>query len=517
MAVQRSTSPDREISVRLRGITKRFGDLVANDRVDLDLHRGSVHAVLGENGAGKSTLMNILSGVLTPDSGTVELEGSRVELSSPKSALRLGIGMVHQHFRLIEGLTVSENVHAGWSATPRVFRRRESLERETRRLAALYGLDVNPRAAVWQLSVGEKQRVEILRTLTRGANVLILDEPTSSLVPAETRALFALIDAVRAQGKTVVFISHKFQEVLAVADRITVMRKGRVIRSLEATEANPSLLANLVVGGDVKEPQRTTQEPGPEVIVMNHGSAVSDVGVPALRNADLIVREGEIVGVAGVAGNGQRELAEVLTGCRRLTSGTITIDGTDLTDATPRRFIETGVGSVPEDRMNTGLAKTESIWRNAVLKTYTTPPIAGAAGLFHQTAARDQARELVAAAGLAKDVSVLAGSLSGGQAQRLLVRREMRIGARAFVLAYPTRGLDVRAVEDMHSAILTARSRGLAILLISEDLDELAVLADRTIVLYEGSIVGEFSTFDRDAIGALMGGMRADPKEEQAK
>jgi ABC-type uncharacterized transport system ATPase subunit len=517
MTANRPTSRDPDVSVRLRGITKRFGDLLANDRVDLDLQRGSVHAVLGENGAGKSTLMNILSGVLTPDAGIVELNGARVELSSPKNALRLGIGMVHQHFQLIEGLTVSENVHAGWSATPRVFRRRRTLDRETQRLADHYGLDVKPDAVVWQLSVGEKQRVEVLRTLTRGAKVLILDEPTASLVPAETKALFELIDAVRAEGKTVVFISHKFQEVLAVADRITVMRKGRVVRSLEVAEASPSLLTELVVGGDVQVSRQAPGQPGADVIVMQNGSAVSDLGLPALRNADLMVREGEIVGVAGVAGNGQRELAEVLTGCRRLAEGTITVAGQDLTNASPRRFIDCGVGSVPEDRLNTGLAKSETIWRNAVLKTYTKPPITRTAGVFDRKAAREQAREIITAAGLVKDVVAPASSLSGGQAQRLLVHREMRIGARAFVLAYPTRGLDVRAVEDMHSAIFAARSRGLAVLLISEDLDELAVLADRTVVLYEGAIVGEFNEFDRDAIGALMGGVRPDSLKEQNK
>jgi simple sugar transport system ATP-binding protein len=488
---------------------------VANDHVDLDLQRGSVHAVLGENGAGKSTLMNILSGVLTPDSGTVEMNGSPVELSSPKSALRLGIGMVHQHFRLIDGLTVSENVHAGWAATPRVFGRRGTLDDQTRAHAERYGLAVNPEATVWQLSVGEKQRVEILRTLTRGASVLILDEPTASLVPAETEALFELIEAVRSEGKTVVFISHKFQEVLAVADRITVMRKGKVVRALDAAEASPALLAELVVGGEVKRPRRDPGKPGAEIIVLRKGSADNDLGVPALKSADVIVREGEIVGVAGVAGNGQRELAEVLTGCRELTAGTITIAGRDLSRAQPRKFIEAGVGCVPEDRLNTGLAKTETIWRNAILKTYNRPPIAGRSRILSRSSARAQARELVEAAGLSKDIDEPAGSLSGGQAQRLLVGREMAIGGRAFVLAYPTRGLDVRAVEAMHSAILGARSKGLAILLISEDLDELAVLADRTLVLYEGEIVGEFDHFERDPIGALMGGMREDAMEER--
>ena len=508
---------DGAISVRLQGITKRFGDLVANDRVDLDLRAGSVHALLGENGAGKSTLMNILSGVLPPDAGTIEVNGETVALGSPKSALRLGIGMVHQHFRLIDGLTVSENVHAGWSATPSVFRRRRTLDDRTRALADRYGLAVNPEATVWQLSVGEKQRVEILRTLTRGAEVLILDEPTSSLVPAETKALFELIEAVRAEGKTVVFISHKFQETLAIADRITVMRNGKVVDTLEVEEANPSLLSELVVGGEVHEAKRQPAEPGAEIIAMSNASALNDLALPALKNASLTVREREIVGIAGVAGNGQRELAEVLTGARELTEGTITIGDRDLSNRSPRRFIEAGLGCVPEDRLNTGLAKTETIWRNAILKRYRKPPISRGR-LLNQGAAREHARELSRAAGLpAKDIGDPVVSLSGGQAQRLLVSREMEIGARAFVLAYPTRGLDVRGVETLHAAILEARGRGIAILLISEDLDELAALADRTFVLYEGEVVGEFDEFDRDAIGALMGGMRPGQKKTKQR
>jgi simple sugar transport system ATP-binding protein len=498
-----------QASVRMRGITKRFGDLVANDRVDLDLQRGSVHAVLGENGAGKSTLMNILSGVLSPDSGTVEVNGADVELTSPKSALRLGIGMVHQHFSLIDGLTVSENVHAGWSETPPVFGRRGTLDDQTRRLADRYGLSVKPEATVWQLSVGEKQRVEILRTLMRGASVLILDEPTASLVPAEAEGLFVLIEAVRAEGKTVVFISHKFQEVLSIADRITVMRNGKVVRTLEAKEANPGLLADLVVGGEVRRAQREPAKPGAERILLSDGAALNDLGLPALRDVNLTVRAGEIVGIAGVAGNGQRELAEVLTGCRDLTGGAIAVGEEDLTGAHAGRFVEAGVGSVPEDRLDTGFAKTETLWRNAVLKTYKKPPVARSGWLLNRAAARQKARGILEGAGLAsKSVDDPAASLSGGQAQRLLVSREMEIGERALVLAYPTRGLDVRAVETLHSAILEARAKGLAVLLISEDLDELAVLADRTLVLYEGEIVGEFDEFDRDAIGALMGGMR---------
>lgn len=506
---------DDTVNVQMRGITKRFGDLVANGNVDLELRGGSVHALLGENGAGKTTLMNILSGVLPPDHGTIEVDGQPVELRSPKSAIKLGIGMVHQHFRLIDGLTVSENIHAGWSETPPVFGRRAVLDDQTRRLADRYGLAVHPDAAVWKLSVGEKQRVEILRTLARGAAVLILDEPTASLVPAETKALFRLIEAVKAEGKAIVFISHKFQEVLAVADRITVMRHGRVVGNLERSEANPSKLTEMVVGGSVSRPHRQPAKPGKDVIEIRDGSAANDLGLPALSNVNLTVREGEIVGIAGVAGNGQRELAEVLTGCRPLTSGTITIGELDLTGGKPHRFIDAGVGSVPEDRLNTGLAKTETIWRNAILKTYKAPPIAGRSRVLNRASAHEYAQGLCDAVGLgSKSVDDPAGSLSGGQAQRLLVGREMRIGKRAFVLAYPTRGLDVRAVETLHSEILEARSKGLAILLISEDLDELTVLSDRTLVLYEGQIVGEFEEFDRDAIGALMGGMRPAGKVE---
>ena len=490
----------------LRGITKRFGELVANDSVNFDLCAGEVHALLGENGAGKTTLMNVLSGVLAPDQGQILIGGVGVVLRSPKHAFSHGVGTVHQHSRLVEALTAAENIFIGWSEAPAVFARTE-LERRADDLARRFHLELDMSASVWQLSVAQKQRLEILRTLTRGARVLILDEPTSVLTPGETESLFRLVRELRDDGGTVVFISHKLPEVMAIADRITVMRRGKVVRVLNRGEANVDLVAELMVGGEIPAVSRTGTASGKNVLDAQNLTVLDDRGLPAVRDLSLALASGEIVGVAGVTGNGQRELSEALAGLRDVKPGRISVSGIDLTGRSPRAYVEAGVGFVPEDRLGSGLAASETIWRNAVMRRYADAPIRRGP-FFSRRAARRMAEALVSAVHLSEEnVDTPARALSGGHAQRLLTGRELAVGTNVLILAFPTRGLDVAAVAQLRQTILDARSNGVAILLISEELDEIIEMSDRVVVMYEGQIAGEFSgAVDRAAVGRLMGG-----------
>ena len=496
--------------VRLRGITKLYGELRANDAVELELREGEVHALLGENGAGKTTLMSILSGVLAPDEGLIFIDGEQVTLRSPKHAFSHGVGAVHQHSRLVEALTAAENLFVGWEETPRTFGSRSQLEQRARELGERYHLPLEMSARVWQLSVGEKQNLEILRTLSRGTRVLILDEPTAVLTPGETEALFELVRELRASGGTIVFISHKLPEVLAIADRITVMREGRTVSTIDRSGADVELLTELMVGGEVPLPKRAAREAGATVLEAEGLTVLDDRGLPAVREVALRLRAGEIVGVAGVTGNGQRELSEALGGFRRAESGRIVVDGSELRPGSPRAFVRAGVGFVPEDRMGTGLAGSETIWRNAVMRRYAVAPVRRGPFLSLRVA-REMAREIVSSVRLsAEDVETPVRALSGGHAQRLLTGRELAVGSRVLILAFPTRGLDVAAAAYLRQTILDARARGIAILLISEELDEIIELSDRVIVMYEGRIAGEFEgAVDPRAVGRLMSGSEA--------
>ena len=500
-------------SVRLRGILKRFGDLVANDRVDLDLLRGEVHALLGENGAGKTTLMSILSGILAPDEGIIELDGQQVHFRAPRDALNVGIGMVHQHFRLVDQLTVAENVHMGWRETPRLIRSKE-LNRRTAELAERFQLGVTPAAKIWQLSVGEQQRVEILRVLARGASIVILDEPTAVLTPLETESLFATIRSLTETGKTVVFVSHKLDEVMTISARVSVMRAGRLLETLPIAECDERKLARLMIGRDVRlagEDRRGQRQTGPARITLDGVSALNDRGLPALREVSLTLHEGEILGVVGVAGNGQKELSEVLSGLRPLTAGKILIDGKDFSSRSARDFIDAGIGHIPEDRRGTGLVTSESIWRNAILKTYRNAPV-GEYHLLRAGIARAFAKNLARKVQLSQeDVDVPVRHLSGGNAQRLLIGREIEATERALIAVHPTQGLDVGAADNARTAILEARAERIPVLFISEDLSELMSLADRLVVMYEGRVVGVFESesADLESIGLLMGGRAA--------
>ncbi len=508
-----------EPRVALRGITKRYGDLKANDGVDLDLREGEVHALLGENGAGKTTLMNVLSGVLAPDQGEILIGGGPVNLRSPKHALSLGIGVVHQHSRLVEALTAAENLFVGWDEIPGLFRRRSALVKRANEVAKQYKLKLEMEASVWQLSVADKQQLEILRTLSRGAEVLILDEPTSVLTPSETEGLFDLMRDQREAGESVVFISHKLREVLAIADRITVMRQGRNVKTLERSEADVDTITALMIGGDVPKVSRKKSTPGKTVLEVEGLTVADDRGEDAVRDLSLTLAEGEIVGVAGVTGNGQREFSEALSGLRAPSAGSIHVDGEDLAGRSCRAFVRAGVGFVPEDRLGTGLAGSETIWRNAIMRRYGADQLTRGP-LLDQAASHEMARKVVSAVKLSsEDLETPVRALSGGHAQRLLTGRELEVGSRLLILAFPTRGLDVSAAAYLRQTILDAHDRGIAVLFISEELNEILEISDRVVVMYEGQINGEFEgKIDRDAVGRAMGGVKQKrPKAKAAK
>jgi ABC-type uncharacterized transport system ATPase subunit len=515
----RVSEPGSTAVVELRGIVKRFPGVVANDGVDFSLATGEVHALLGENGAGKSTLMNILDGLYQPDAGEILIDGRPIAFRSPRDAIAAGLGMVHQHFTLVASMTVTENVIIGLDR-PRFRLDLGRYDTEIGRLAEEHGLSVDPRARVWQLSVGERQRVEILKVLYRGARVLIMDEPTAVLAPQEIDDLFRTLRSMTAAGRSVVFISHKLGEVLSIADRITVMRRGKVTAAaLPAAGATKAQLATLMVGREVLESlERTAMPPGEAVLAVEDVEADGDKGVPALRGVSLEVRSGEIVGIAAVAGNGQSELAEVITGLRPC-RGRVLVGGEDIANRPVRVAIKRGVAHVPEDRTGVGTAPNLSLVDNLIMKRYRTSPI-GHGWTIDMGAAR-------AASSLLKDsydisapsIETQARLLSGGNIQRLILAREIESGPRLMIAVQPTRGLDVGAVELAHRLLLERRAAGAAILLISEDLDEILALSDRVVVLYEGRIAGIADAADTDIarIGLLMtGGAGGDHATEPA-
>ena len=482
-----------EPAILATGIVKAFPGVLANDHVDFDLRAGEVHALLGENGAGKSTLMNVLAGMYSPDEGEIRVDGQAVAFRSPRDAIAAGIGMVHQHFALVPSQTVTENVILGLGRS----RFRLDLERfddEVRQIAVSVGLHVDPRARIWQLSVGEQQRVEILKLLYRGARILIMDEPTAVLAPQEIDELFGTLRSMTAAGRSVVFISHKLGEVLAIADRITVMRRGRVTAAgVPAAGATREDLARLMVGRTVLERiHRSDREPGEVVLEVRAVEAANDRGLPALRGASLQIRSGEIVGLAAVAGNGQAELAEVVTGLRAC-RGSVRVNGEEIANRSPGHAIRRGVGHVPEDRTSVGSAPNLSLIDNAMMKRYREGPIAR--GWFlHRPAARNLAERLKDEYRIAApSVETEARLLSGGNLQRLILARELERKPGLLVAVQPTRGLDVGAIETIHQLLLDRRAEGAAILLISEELDELLAVADRIDVMYEGRIVGSFA------------------------
>jgi ABC-type uncharacterized transport system ATPase subunit len=496
-----------ELVLEMREIRKEFPGVVANDDVSLEVRRGEVHALLGENGAGKSTLMNILYGLYRPDGGEIRLNGRRISFASARDAIRAGIGMVHQHFMLIPVMTVAENIVLGTEPRSGVFLDERGAEQRVRELSEQFGLAVDPAALVSEISVGQQQRVEILKALYRGADLLILDEPTAVLTPQEAGELFSIIRSLQADGKSIIFISHKLGEVLEIADRITVLRRGKMIETVPREGASEESLARAMVGREVLlRVEKTPAHPDEALLEVDDLWVRDDRGIEKVRGVSLGVRAGEIVGIAGVDGNGQTELVEALTGLRRPERGSIRVAGHKLEHADARKALDSGVGHIPEDRQRRGLVLEFSIAENVALHDYAKPPDSRWGWLF-------PARMVERAKRLIREFDVrgggpftAAGALSGGNQQKLVAAREIARDPKVLVAAQPTRGLDVGAIEYLHRRLVDERTRGRAILLVSLELDEILSLSDRILVLYEGEIVGvhEGGAASEDQIGLEM-------------
>jgi simple sugar transport system ATP-binding protein len=472
--------------IALEEITKRFPGVLANDRVNLELRRGEVHALVGENGAGKSTLMRVLYGMYASDGGRILLRGKELKISSPRVAIANGIGMVHQHFVLVDPFTVTENVILGDEGSALV--RMEAARERVRTLAESYGFAIDPTAVVEDLSVGEEQRVEILKALYRGAEILILDEPTAVLTPQETQDLFGNLRRLRDDGKTVVFISHKLDEVLEIADRITVLRRGRVVGETTPAQTTKQKLAEMMVGRPV-----LFRLDKPHVEIGDPVVRVEGLVAGRLRGVDLEVRAGEILGVAGVEGNGQRELAEALIGLLKPQDGRILLGDQDIAGWSVDRIRDSGVAFVPEDRHDQGLVLDMTIWENAILGRQDDEEFSSRGGVLAIGKIKALAARLIKAYDVrTQNIGVAATTLSGGNQQKLLLARELDTDPKLLVAAQPTRGLDVGAIEFVWREILDQKAEGRAVLLISAELDEIYALSDRIVTLYEGRITGEY-------------------------
>ena len=499
---------DTPLAVDMQDIVVRFPGVLANDQVNLALRQGEIHALLGENGAGKSTLMNVLSGLYKQTAGTINVNGETVLFNSPKDAIAKGIGMVHQHFMLVPTQTVTENVLLGLDE-PRFLMNLSKYDQKVAALAHQFGLTVDPTAKIWQLTVGEQQHVEILKTLYRGANILILDEPTAVLAPQEIAEFMDTMRSMTAQGKSIIFISHKLQEVADVADRLTVLRRGvATAEGVSMDGVTRRELATLMVGREVIfRVEKKARDPGEVVLQVENVGALNDKGVTALTDLSLEVREGEILGIAGVAGNGQSELAQVITGLRPC-SGTIQINGKNVANRPPIDAIRQGVSHVPEDRTGVGSAPNMTITENTIMKSYRQEPI-GNGWSIDFSGAQDIARKLREEYDiLCPDVTTMARKLSGGNLQKVILAREITAEPSLMVAVQPTRGLDVGAIESIQRLLLEQRENDTAILLISEELEELISLSDRIAVIFEGQIMGivDAAKANIDDIGLMMTG-----------
>ena len=502
------TNDDYPFAVEMRGIVLRFPGVLANDHVNLNLKKGEIHALLGENGAGKSTLMNILSGLYRPELGEIKVRGRSVHFNSPKDAIASGIGMVHQHFMLVPTLTVTENILLGLNA-PRFFMKLAKYDKKILALQEEFGLKVDPAAKVWQLSVGEQQRVEILKTLYRGAKILILDEPTAVLAPQEIEEMMGTMRTLVEQGKSIIFISHKLNEVKAVADRLTVLRKGRATaEGIDPTGLSRGDLAELMVGREVLfQIEKEAQQPGEIVFEVENLFTTNNRGMNAVNGVSFSIRQGEIFGIAGIAGNGQSELVEAITGLRAST-GSIRINGTEVGNCPPRKSIHCGMAHIPEDRMGVGTAPNLSVTSNVIMKNYDQSPISKG-WRINYLEAHSHAVDLKEGYDIqAPSVETQARKLSGGNLQKLILAREISGKPQLIVAMQPTRGLDVGAIESIQKLLLEQRRNGAAILLLSEELDELLELSDRVAVIFDGELVGQMDSNEANLnmIGMMMTG-----------
>jgi simple sugar transport system ATP-binding protein len=504
-------------SIAARDITKRFGSLVANDKVNVEAFPSKVLAIVGENGAGKSTLMNVLSGLLHPDGGDIVLKGQPVQFSSPRDAIRAGIGMVHQHFMLIPVFTVAENVVLGQEPSKAGMFNAGEANRVVSDLSRQYGLKLEPTDRVGSLPVGLQQRVEIVKLLYRGSDILIFDEPTAVLTPQETRELFVVLRDLAAQGKTIIFITHKLQEVMAISDHITVLRLGKVVGDLETSQSSPTEITRFMIGHDLMPSvEKETQHLGDAVVELHGVHCQSDRGVEALRGVSFEIHSGEIFGVAGVEGNGQTELVEALTGLRRITSGDITLrsaagETASISNHGPKEIRERKVGYIPEDRRDRGLILPYSVADNLVFGIHARPPFARA-GVLNSRRIMDNARKLIPKFDIRpRRADVPVGTLSGGNQQKVVLAREFSEEPRLLIAAQPTRGLDVGAAQFVHEGLVEKRDQGVAVLLVSAELDEIMELSDRIAVIFEGEIMGVFTagSVDENRLGLLMTGGEA--------
>ncbi len=497
--------------LEVRGISKRFPGVLANDNVNLTLRKGEVLGLLGENGAGKSTLMNMIYGLYKPDEGEILVNGEAADIAGPKDAIELGIGMVHQHFQLVDVLTVTENVMLGNERVSGPFLRRDTARREIQALSREYGLDVDPDALIADLPVGIQQRVEIIKALYRHADILILDEPTAVLTPQETRGLFKIMRTLLDKGVSIIFISHKLKEVLEICDDVVVLRRGQVAGHADPKQSTEQSLASLMVGRDViLEVDKAAASPGDEILNIVNLRVHDDRGLPVVQGLSFGLQRGEILGLAGVQGNGQTELVEALTGMRRAAEGRFYIKGEDVTDASPRRVTERGVGHVPEDRQRDGLVASFTVMHNLVLCTYYQDAFSSSI-VVDDRAIADNARELVEQYDVRPPIiNNIAGGLSGGNQQKVIVAREFSRNVDLLIASQPTRGLDVGSIEFIHRQLIRMRDAGAGILLVSSELDEVLSLADRVAVMFEGEIIDilDIDEADRDTVGLRMAGVR---------